>query len=215
LNGPPGGSRRLGAVSLDLERARAVAHAHAAKINDVLLTVVAGGVRELLIGRKEPVSGLELRVSVPANLRRSGARDLGNAVGAMVVGLPAGEPDAVRRLERIAAATRAAKVAQHPAYVEGSTAGLAAAGLLVPFARRQRLVNLFVTNVPGPAAALYLLGARIDRLMPIVMPAGNVTVIVAALSYRGQLDVVVDAAGCDDLGVLVAGMERAWAALAA
>ncbi|HXM56668.1 MAG TPA: wax ester/triacylglycerol synthase family O-acyltransferase [Candidatus Dormibacteraeota bacterium] len=214
LNRPTRGARRFRAVHLDLERARAVAHAHGAKVNDVLLAVVTGGARALLTGRGEPVRGVELQVSVPAALRRDSARQLGNAVGAMVVGLPVGEADPVRSLETIAAASRAAKAAQHPAYVEGLTACLAATGLLVPLIRRQRMINLFVTNVPGPPGALFLLGARIEEILPITLPAGNVTVIIAALSYRGRLDVVVDAVGSGDIDVLVAGMYEAWAALA-
>jgi diacylglycerol O-acyltransferase len=216
LSALPGSARLIRVVHLDLERARATAHAHAANVNDVVLAVVAGGVRELLAGRRELVDGMELRVSVPAALRGAGtARELGNAVGVIVVSLPVSEPDAIRRLERIAAATVAAKAAQHPAYVQELMSCLAAAGLSLPLARRQRMVNLFVTNVPGPRDALYLLGARIEAVMPVTGLAGNVTLVFAALSYRGRLDVVVnaDAAASPDVDVLVAGMNRAWAAL--
>jgi diacylglycerol O-acyltransferase / wax synthase len=48
LNGIPGSGRRLRAVHLDPEAARAVAHAHGATVNDVLLCVVAGGVADVL-----------------------------------------------------------------------------------------------------------------------------------------------------------------------
>ena len=216
LNALPGRSRELRAVHLDLERARALAHAHGAKVNDVLLAVVAGGLRELLLARGELTGGMELRVSVPAALPRRAARDLGNAVGAIVVGLPVCEADAVRRLERIAVATRAAKTVQHPAQVQDVMAGLAALGLSLPLARRQRLVNTFVSNIPGPREALSLLGARIEAVLPVVGLAGNVTVLFTALSYRGRLDVVVDAdaAACPDVDVLVAGMDRALPSLA-
>jgi diacylglycerol O-acyltransferase / wax synthase len=96
-------------------------------------------------------------------------------------------------------------------------AGLAGLGLAVPLARRQWLVNAFVTNMPGPREPLYLLGARIESVQPVVGLAGNVTIVFAALSYQGRLDVVVDAdaAACPDVDVLVSGMRRAWEALAA
>jgi len=186
-------------------------------VNDVLLAVVSGGLRELLRGRGELAVGMELRVSVPATLRRAGAaRELGNAVGVMVVPVPVSEPDATRRLERTAAATRAAKAEQHPASAQYVMAGSAALGLSVPLTRRQRMVNTFVTNVPGPRQALYLLGARIDQVLPVVGLAGNVTVTFAALSYRGRLDIVVDAdaGACPDVDVLVAAMHGAWDSLA-
>jgi diacylglycerol O-acyltransferase / wax synthase len=218
LNALPGAARHVRAVHLDLERARAVAHAHGAKVNDVVLAVVTGGVRELLRARGELLDGMELKVSVPATLRRAdAARELGNAVGVIIVPVPAGEPDAVRRLEGIAAATRAAKAAQHPAYAEGLMGWLAAVGLSRPLVTRQRMVNFFVTNVPGPRDALYVLGARIEDVMPVTGLAGNVTLVFAALSYRGRLNVVVDAdaGACADVDVLVAGMNRAWAQLTA
>ena len=61
--------RRICIVRLDLELTRAVAHAHGAKINDVVLAVVSGGVRELLMARREAVDGVEMTTSVPATLR--------------------------------------------------------------------------------------------------------------------------------------------------
>ncbi len=216
LNALPQRARRLRVVHLDLNRARGVAHAHCAKVNDVLLAVVTGGLRELLKARGELLPGLELKISVPAALRTAAAaRGLGNAVGALLVPVPASEPDAVRRLETIAVATRAAKVVQSPAYVEGLMACLSAVGLSVPLARRQRMINTFVTNVPGPRDPLYLLGATVEEVMPVVGLAGNVTLIFAALSYRGRFDVVVDADrdACPDVDVLVAGMRGAWAGL--
>lgn len=216
INTVPGAGRRIRAVHLDLEQARTAAHAHGARVNDVVLAVVTGGVRELLAFRGELRPGLELRASVPYALRRAdAARELGNAVGAILVSLPVGEPDPVRRLERIAAATAAAKTAQHPAYAAGLAGCLAAWGLLLPFVRRQRMVNLFATNVPGPRDALYLLGARIEEVLPITDLAGNVAVTFAALSYCGRLDLVADADAnaFADIEVLAAGMRRAWTEL--
>jgi WS/DGAT/MGAT family acyltransferase len=216
LHALPGRARLLSAVHLDLELARAAAHDHGAKVNDVLLAIVVGGLRDLLVARGEPVAGRELNVSVPATLRDAGAaRELGNAVGVMVVALPAGEPDARPRLARIAAATRTAKAAQHPAYVQDMMSWLAALGLSQPLARHQRFIHTFVTNVPGPRDPLYLLGARIESVLPVTGLAGNLTILFAALSYAGRLDVAVvaDAAACPDVDVLVAGMRRASDAL--
>jgi diacylglycerol O-acyltransferase / wax synthase len=217
LNAIPGPGRRIRVVRLDLERARAVAHAHGAKVNDVVLSVITGGVRELLIARGERVEGLELRASVPATLRSAEtARELGNVVGAMVVALPTGEPDSIELLKRIAASTRAAKIDQHPAYAESLFAWLAAAGLLRQFAERQRMVNFFVSNVPGPQIPLYVLGARIEDVMPIIGLAGNLTLAFGALSYCGRLSVLVnaDVVTCPDIDVLAAAMERTWKELA-
>jgi WS/DGAT/MGAT family acyltransferase len=216
LNALPSPGRRIHVVRLDLELARAVAHAHGAKINDVVLAVVSGGVRALLIARGEAVEGVELTASVPATLRSAEAAErLGNAAGALLVRLPIGEANAIRRLERIAISTQVAKREQRPAYINGLFGWLAATGLAGPIIGRQRMVNFFVTNVPGPSSPLYVLGAKIEDVAPILGLAGNVTLMFAALSYCGHLNVVVtaNASACPDVGVLSAGMAQAWQGL--
>src|SRR5262249_31257887 len=73
LNALPGFARTLRVMHLDLEGVRAVAHAHFATVNDVYLTVVSGGLRDLLLARGERVDGIELTASVPAALRTAQA----------------------------------------------------------------------------------------------------------------------------------------------
>jgi diacylglycerol O-acyltransferase / wax synthase len=208
-----GVGRRLRVVHLDLEGARAVAHEHGAKVNDVVLSVVAGGVCELLAARGEQTERVEMVASVTATLRsEQTARELGTAAGGFTVPLPTAERNPVRRLELIAASTRAAKAQQRPASVEGLMAWLTWAGLSRRFIERQRMINFIVTNIPGPPMPLFALGARIEDVMPIVGPGGNVTMVFAALSYCGRLNLLVDAdaTACPDVDVLADGMRRTW-----
>jgi diacylglycerol O-acyltransferase / wax synthase len=161
--------------------------------------------------------GLELRAAVPATLRSAdAARELGNAAGVIVVPLPAAEPNSVRRLETIAASTRAAKAQQHPSTGQDWFGWLAALGLARRLIERQLMINFFVSNVPGPTVPPYVLGARIEDVMPVIGLGGNVTMMFGALSYCGHLSVLVnaDAAACPDIDVLAAGMKRAWEGLA-
>ena len=74
------------------------------------------------------------------------------------------------------------------------------------------MVNFFVTNVPGPHAPLFVLGASIEDVMPIPVLAGNVTLAFAALSYCERLNILVtaDATTCPDIDTLAAGMARTW-----
>ncbi|MFI6458530.1 wax ester/triacylglycerol synthase family O-acyltransferase [Streptosporangium amethystogenes] len=220
LNAPAGTGRRLRVVRLDLEAARKVAHTHEAKVNDLILTVVMGGVRELMLGRGESVAGLELIVVIPATIRDTDeARELGNAVGALYCRLPAGEADTVRRLDLVAASTRDAKATQHlsrqtSTLMYGLLGWLSALGL--PMEDQQRSINFQVSNLRGPEVPLYLLGARIEEVMPITVLTGNLTLTVAALSYCGHLNltVIADRQRCADVDVLTAGMRRSWAELA-
>jgi hypothetical protein len=49
-------------------------------------------------------------------------------------------------------------------------------------------VNLTVTNVAVPPVPLYLAGARLLELFPVVPIMGNMTLDVGVLSYAGQLN---------------------------
>jgi len=99
--------RRLALIRSDLGQARAIARAHGGTVNDVVLAAVAGGLRDLLLARGEPVADLVLRASVPVSLHQEqSGRPQGNQVGWMTVPLPVGEPCHARRLELIAADLR-------------------------------------------------------------------------------------------------------------
>ncbi len=72
----------------------------------------------------------------------------------------------------------------------------------------QRLVNVLVSNVPGPPAPLSLGGARVLEIFQIGVVQGNLTVSVGALSYAGQLSfsIVADADAVTDAAEFRAGM---------
>src|SRR5215207_8250712 len=70
LNRPIGADRRLAIVGSRLELIKQIAHTHQAKVNDVALAAVAGGLRQLLASRGEPVEQLALRAMVPISLHR-------------------------------------------------------------------------------------------------------------------------------------------------
>jgi hypothetical protein len=134
----------------------------------------------------------------------------------MMVPLPVGEPDAVRRLDLIAAETAARKHKARPDVGTGIFRFVAGQRLWYRSFPRQRSVNLVVTNVAGPPVPVYLAGARLLELFPMVSVMGNLTLVIAVLSYAGQLNltVVADRAHCPDLDVFVHGVRAAFAALA-
>lgn len=212
LNGRLGRHRRLLLVRGDLAQAKAVAHAHGEKVNDLMLAAVTGGLRALLRSRGELVPGLVLRASVPVSVR--GSEDptaVGNRTGLMVVPLPVAEPDPGRRLETIAAATAARKRWRRPVRAWWRAAG----PLLAWFMNHQRLVNLLVSNVPGPPAPMWFAGARVLKVFQLGAVQGNLRLSVGVLSYAGQLnfDLVGDAEAFPDLAVLAGGVADALAEL--
>jgi len=207
LNRPVSARRRLGVVTMDLAAAKQTAHAHGGKVNDVVLALATGGLRQLLLSRGEPVEGVRLNASVAVSLRESGSQDVGNRSGVIVVRVPL-DADPHRRLREIARDSARAK--KHQMYTTGGALliGLARFGLLRYFSRHQHMVNFVESNVTGPAARLRLLGAPIVDVVPIGTLVGNLTVGVLALSYAGRLTIAVqaDAVRCPDLDVLLTAM---------
>jgi diacylglycerol O-acyltransferase / wax synthase len=212
LNTPVTDQRQLAVVRSRLDDVKDVGHTHAATVNDVVLAAVSGGLRDLLISRGEPVQGLALRAMVTISLHdEEPGHAQGNKPGWMMVPLPLDEPDPARRLERIAAQTAARKHKPRPEAGTGIFRFLAGQRLWYREFPRQRAVNIVVTNVPGPPMPVYLAGARVREVFPVMCVMGNLTLVVAALSYEGQLNLtaIADGQGCPDLEVFTHGVSHA------
>jgi WS/DGAT/MGAT family acyltransferase len=222
LNRQVGARRHLALIRTRLHAVRDAGARTGATVNDVVLTAVAGGLRELFLGRGEtlPVD-LELKVLVPVSVRTSEeSMALGNRVGALITPLPVGIGDVHARLELVAATTKALKGSGEAA----SAAQLLHFADLLPQSlttllqrgiHHQPVVNLVVTNVPGPPFPLYALGARMLEAFPVVPLAGNMPLEVAVLSYDGALNLCVtsDATACPDVAAFVRGVEHTFGLL--
>jgi WS/DGAT/MGAT family acyltransferase len=222
LNQPIGIRRRLLALDCDLDGLRDIKNGLGGRVNDVILAVVATGLRALLQARDETLPAEGLRAMVPVNVRDDAGGGMGNQIVSLFIALPVEEPDALLRYERICEETAATKAGREPA----GAAGLLGVGewlppiLHAPFAKSlfgRRLFNLTVTNVPGPPFELHAFGSRLVRAVPLVPLAAEHAVGVAVLSYSGRVTfgVVVDDDSVPDVGVMVDAMEMAIADLTA
>jgi diacylglycerol O-acyltransferase / wax synthase len=212
LNHPVGTDRRLALIRSHLDLIKQIAHAHQATVNDVVLAAVAGGLRQLLASRGEDVRALVQRAMVTISLHdEQPGQAQGNKPGWMMVPLPLGEPDPVRRLELIAAETAARKHKDRPQAGSGIFRFAAGQRAWYQHFPRQRSVNLVVTNVAGPPVPLYLAGAQLLELFPMMPVMGNLTLVVGVLSYAGQLNLtaVADHDRCPDLEVFTHGARTA------
>ena len=191
LNRPTSPHRAMAVVRAPLAPLLAVARAHGAKFNDVILTAVGAAVADLLASRGETLP--EIVVSVPVSARtEANAADLGNQVGAFPVSVPL-SGDLADRLDAVATTTRArsAPSGASAAILEPAFRGMAALHLLHRFVDRQRLVNTFVTNLHGPDTRLVLLDRQITGITAVTISEGNVTVAFAVLSYAGNVAITV------------------------
>ncbi len=217
LNRPIGPDRAFAVIRSSVDRARQIAHAYHATVNDVLMAAVAGGLHDLLHGRGERVQDVVLRAYVPVSLRQGQrGRAEGNLDGMMIVPLPIGVSDPVRRLQLIAAETAERKKRSRP------RAGTLLRNRVIQrvglrLMARQRWANAYIANVPGPPMPLYLAGAPLLEVFPVVPLIGNVTLGVGALSYAGQfnLTTVADRDACPDIGVFAEGVRDSLRSLGA
>lgn len=202
-----GSDRTLAVVHTSLAEVRAIANRHGATVNDVLLTLTAGGLRALLRSRGESVDGT-LPIYVPVSLRRGRGPTEGNLISQMVVPLPVGVADPGRRLRRIAAETATRKALTRTS-LGTLFRGRIASTLMLMAIKRQR-VNVVSADVPGPEQPLHLAAARVLEVFPVLNLIGTVSLAVGAVSYAGGFTVAVtaDRDAYPDVGVLAAAIDE-------
>jgi WS/DGAT/MGAT family acyltransferase len=196
---------------LPLDEVKAVSRVLECSVNDVLLSTVAGALRRYLVGKGDPVAGVELRAMVPVNLRPpKDDGQLGNRFGLVTLLLPVGIANPLARLYAVHARMEALKQSYQPVI---AFALLGLAGLL-PRAAQQEMLDLLankatavMTNVPGPQQPLYLAGARLRQIMFWVPQSGDIGMGVSILSYDGgvQFGLITDAARVPDPEQVIAG----------
>ena len=173
FNAKVGAHRVFDAAPFALKDVRAIKDAvPGATVNDVILAIVGGGLRQYLEDKGElPVDSLT--AMAPISVRVEGEKAaLGNLVSAMVVGLGTQIADPIERLrfvheeaansKAMTGAVGARTLTDYSQLIPSGLAGLAArlytrvgaANALAP------VFNCVVTNVPGSRIPLYFCGAK-------------------------------------------------------
>ncbi|MGZ4506859.1 MAG: WS/DGAT/MGAT family O-acyltransferase [Blastococcus sp.] len=194
LNVPVGRQRRVAVARADLADVKAIRRAHGGSVNDVLLTVVTGALREWLLSRGQPVVGAtSVRALVPVSLQDVEAGPA-SRVSSLLVDLPVGEPNPRVRLARLSYAMGG--IAQHGQSV-GADSLIALTGFAPPTLHAlgaraarglsRRLFNLVVTNVPGPQVPLYAAGGQMLEVFPVVPLARGQGLSIGMTSYNGRV----------------------------
>lgn len=164
--------RHLGTGSRPLEDLREIRRRFDVTINDVLLAAACGAMRTYLAERGEEPG--RLKTMVPVNVRSDGeGGPAGNRISFMFVDLPCEEPDPVRRLERLAAETSDRKQDGRAEAAETILDGIGRIpnflrGVVARLAAGPRTFDLTVSNIPGPAAPMYMRGCRLQAAYPVV-----------------------------------------------
>ena len=176
----------------------------AATVNDVVLAVVAGAVRAWLERRDAPGAGIRVKVPVSLHHHEERPGDLGNRDSYFFVDLPVDEPDPVRRLLAITRETSDRK-SRHDAEL---LYRLPAHRAVSRWALSPRVFTFNVSNVPGPAGPLSLLGAPVRELYSIAEIAERHALRISVISASGVMFFAfcADAEAVPDVDVLAEGV---------
>lgn len=200
--------RKFGAVTLDIQRLKAVRKTFGITMNDLVLALCAGALRNYLI-ELDDLPEHALVVQCPVSLRKPDDRDsVGSKVGSMFVELATNIEDPLERLRAVSeSATRGKQMhhllggEQHMGITETAPPGLIGlAARMYSSVHLERAlvpVNLVVSNVPGPSVQFYVAGAPVEQLLPLGPLLLGMAVNITAFSHNQQLDVSV--VSCPDL----------------
>ena len=199
FNGEIGRDRTIAWARLSLNETRAIKSRLGGTVNDVVLSVICGGLRHYLIACGVNVESAELKAMVPVSLHTDHQHGrLGHRVSMMVAPLPVGCKDPIERLRQISATMDLLKNSGQDRPIRHLVAltDLLPPLLQVPLARLQATmlpVNTVCTNVPGPRETRYLLGEPVHSMVPLVPLAAGVGLGFAILSYADQLTIGINA----------------------
>lgn len=197
---------------IPLADVKAVCAMTGAKVNDVLLSSVAGGLGRYLLDQGDSVDGVEIGVTIPVNIRPiEHAFDLGNRFGLVFLFLPVGIADPRARLDEVRARMEVIKASAEPAVAFAIIQAIGAG----PLALHREVTDLLssrttavMTNVPGPQRLLHMRENPLVNVMAWVPRAGNVGLGVSVISYNGavRLGVASDARLAPDPQAIIAGL---------
>ncbi|MEU3351835.1 wax ester/triacylglycerol synthase family O-acyltransferase [Streptomyces sp. NPDC037389] len=207
------GARRADGATVDLRDVNRVREATGGTVNDVLLAVVAGGLRRWLDKRGDGSDGVQPRALVPVSLRDpSDPSASGNRLSGYLARLPVDEAEPLARLRAVRKIMDRNKQAG-PASGPGAAALLAEAipplghrfggGLI---ARSGRLFyDLLVSSVPlRDAHGLTLANSRVREVYPLAPLAPGQSLAVGITTYEDRVcyGLLADAVAVPDLDLL-------------
>jgi WS/DGAT/MGAT family acyltransferase len=196
FNQPITGARRFAAQSWPIERLEKVRAITGATLNDVLLAMCSGALRNYLL-ELNALPDKALTAMVPVSLRgRSEAPGGGNSLTTMIADLATDQADPETRIRRIMASTAYGKgVLSSLSPLQSLMIGALGFGVAGPAAvlpgvagRTAPPYNVVISNVPGPAESpLYWNQSRLLGLYPASIVLNGQALNISVTSYDHAL----------------------------
>jgi diacylglycerol O-acyltransferase / wax synthase len=213
LDAMAGPRRKVEFVSAELAAVKQIEHSAPERVtvNDVVLSAVAGGLRRWLVHRGASLDGL--RVKIPVSLHRGAEDGLANRDRFIFVELPLKLSDPHERLLAVARQTRVRKADRDAQTLDTLLGDLARVS--APLERRAErwlmsphVFTLTVSNVRGPGAPVWVMGARLCALHSLAEIADRHALRVAVVSAAGHVSfgLCADADAVDRLELVSQGL---------
>ncbi|MFO8113611.1 MAG: wax ester/triacylglycerol synthase family O-acyltransferase [Desulfosalsimonadaceae bacterium] len=221
---PPGNHREMAwSAPLPLDEIKKTGARFNATVNDVIVALIAGGIRRHLRKRCDLESMPPLRMAVPVNIRPAGTDrepgiELKNEFGFVLAPLPVSIKDPVRRIRRVHAILEKLKQSSDPsaAWAGMNALGAAPAEVAVKTAHlfAEKITGI-ISNVPGPDRPLHFAGGKLKGIrfwLPLIKGMG---IGVSAFSYNNavSLGIVTDAGMVPDPDAIARHIEEEFKAI--
>jgi WS/DGAT/MGAT family acyltransferase len=193
FNKPLTGKRKVAFSEYSFAEIRQIRAAAGGTVNDVVLTVLGGGMSKYLEMHGQTTHGRTIRVLTPVNVRREDERSaLGNRVSMLLIEVPVGVSDPLERLELVRKRTEALKRRHVADGIEGLGSGFTTPPWLLSWAGSlptppNTLANMVCTNVPGPMIPLYTIGHRLLAHYPLIPLGWEMGISLGVTSYDHKL----------------------------
>jgi WS/DGAT/MGAT family acyltransferase len=199
FNGRVGRRRAFGTASLPVGELKMMGKATGATLNDIVLTICAGGLRRYLTARNQ-MPDESIVAAVPVSMREVGDTNMSNQVASIFPRIGSHIADPVERLEYVATSTKRAKGQMSD--VRGviprdfSLPGMPlVAPLLWQVVERTSITdavpamtNVAISNVPGSRRPMYFAGIEVKEFYPVSIATHGVALNITVQSYVDRLD---------------------------
>ena len=185
--------------SVALADVRALKDALGVKVNDIVLGLVSGALREHMLRHGEMPEG-SLVAQIPVSTRVADDTDQTNRVATMSATLATNVDDPLERVRMIHQSTQSAKLLTEAVRARKiQSIGEVAPPLLIGLASRavwasnitERLpvvANVVVSNVPGPPIPIYMCGAKVSGIYASSVLLAFAGLNVTLMSYIDRVD---------------------------
>ncbi len=192
LNGEVDSRRTLITTELSLAQVRRIGHHYGGTVNDALVAICGGALREYLQGC-DALPRESLHAALPVSVRSSGEAE-GNRVSLIICPFGTDLSDPAARMKRIVRVMRKAKnsfgrvsnAALHD-YTNMLTLPIALLTVTGNITKVPPPYNVIVSNIPGSAKRLYLDGSTLERVYPLSIISSGIGLNITVASYAGKL----------------------------